>query len=274
MCQHWSFILATSALAVQNWFETTLTSGVTASTTTIDLNALPTGAEGYLVIEPDSEANREVIYYTSKTGSAVVLPSVGAGRGQDGTSAVSHAAGATVRMQVVAAYWEALQDMTAVSAAVGNQQVITGVPVQVVGTDYAAVATGTTTIPLDDTIPQNTEGTEFMSQAITPKSTTNILYIEVVFRCSISSAQDIIIALFQDSTANALAATSVYQATASGRSILTLNYKMTAGTTSATTFKLRAGPQSSGTLTFNGTAATREFGAITKSSIRITEVKA
>lgn len=105
--------MATTALALENWFETTLTSGITSTTTTIDLNNLPAGAEGFLVIEPDSEANREVIYYTSKTGSAVVCPSVGAGRGQGGTTNVAHSAGSTVRMNIVDGYWEALQDGTA-----------------------------------------------------------------------------------------------------------------------------------------------------------------
>ena len=34
---------------------------------------------------------------------------------------------------------------------------------QIVNSQTGAVATGTTTIPFDDTIPQNTEGTEFLS---------------------------------------------------------------------------------------------------------------
>lgn len=149
-----------------------------------------------------------------------------------------------------------------------------GAPVQTVSTSYSSVSTGTTTIPRDDTIPQNTEGTEFMSQTITPKSATNILVIDVVFGGSNSIANDMIIALFQDSTADALAATSFFVDTINGRAVLTLKHTMVAGTTSATTFKVRGGPVAAGTVTFNGSAGTRHFGAITKSAISITEYKA
>lgn len=158
---------------------------------------------------------------------------------------------------------------------VGNSQLALGVPVQVVSTSYSAVATGTTTIPLDDTIPQNTEGTEFMTQAITPKSATNILVIEVVAALAhTGSAENIIGAIFQDSTANALAANTAVQLTADGSMIITVRGSMTAGTTSSTTFKFRGGSNAAGTLTFNGRASGRLFGAITKSSITITEYKA
>lgn len=159
------------------------------------------------------------------------------------------------------------------SGGVDSLQLATGVPVQTVGTDFAAVATGTTTIPFDDTIPQNTEGDQYMTQAITPKSATNILYIEATLMISSSIATNLQAALFQDSTANALAAVDHYQATATGPVVLKLTYKMVAGTTSSTTFKIRAGADGVGTTTFNGTGGNRRYGAITKSSIRITEVK-
>jgi hypothetical protein len=76
--------------------------------------------------------------------------------------------------------------------------------VQVKNTQTGAVATGTTTIPLDDTIPQNTEGTEFMTLAITPTSSTNKLKIEVVSseRSRVSNLWTIV-GVFQDSTASA-----------------------------------------------------------------------
>lgn len=107
--------MATSALAVQNWFETTLSGGINASDTDIGLNSVPTGTEGYLIIEPDGTTTREVIYYTSKTSNSVVLTSAANGRGVDGTTAQSHAAGATVRMQITSGYWNALQDGTALA---------------------------------------------------------------------------------------------------------------------------------------------------------------
>lgn len=105
--------MATSNLTVENWFQTTLSSGITSTDTTIPLNNLPAGQEGYLVIEPDSTTNREIIYFTSKTGSAVVCTSAAVGRGVDGTTAVSHASGSTVKMNIVGAYWKQLQNGTA-----------------------------------------------------------------------------------------------------------------------------------------------------------------
>lgn len=158
--------------------------------------------------------------------------------------------------------------------AIGNTQLALGSVVQMVGTPYTDVATGTTIMPRDDTIPQNTEGTEFMTQAITPKSTTNKLVIEVLFQGGISIINDIIMALFQDSTANALAAADVFVDTAHGRVNFTMRHIMAAGTTSSTTFKMRCGPVAAGTVTMNGAASARNFGAITKSSIIITEYKA
>ena len=144
---------------------------------------------------------------------------------------------------------------------------------QMVYNTDSAVATGTTTIPDDDTIPQNTEGTQFMSQAITPKSATNILIIEVNAFVAFSVAADIEGALFQDSNANALAASTLRADAGAVHGILKLTHIMAAGTTSATTFKFRAGGGSAGTVTFNGKSSARLFGAIPKSSMTITEYK-
>jgi hypothetical protein len=105
--------MATPNLGFQNFFTTTLASGITNTDTTIYLNSLPTPSEGYLVIEPDSSTNKEIIYYTSKGANFVTLPSVAAGRGVGGTSAVSHNSGVTCQMNVVAEHFEALQDGTA-----------------------------------------------------------------------------------------------------------------------------------------------------------------
>jgi hypothetical protein len=148
------------------------------------------------------------------------------------------------------------------------------VVVQVVNGQTGAVATGTTNIPLDDTIPQNTEGDQYMSLAITPTSATHKLKIDVVFNGSVSVAEWIIVALFQDSTANALAVAPPYLSTGTGIATVTFSYYMTAGTTSATTFKVRAGKVSSGTMTFNGFSGARKFGGAIASSITITELTA
>ena len=143
--------------------------------------------------------------------------------------------------------------------------------VQQVNSQTGAVATGTTTTPYDDTIPQNTEGTQFLSLAITPTSATNILVIEVSAIYSSDTARNVTTALFQDSTANALAA-SIAFAGVQLPETPTFNYRMTAGTTSATTFKVRIGPDGAATITFNGVLGARKMGGVLSSSITITEV--
>ena len=153
-----------------------------------------------------------------------------------------------------------------------------GSVVQVASTSYSAVATGSgasSIIPWDDTIPQNTEGVEYMSQAITPKSATNILEIKVTFTwANGNSTQRGTLALFQDSTANAIAATSQYYPTLNESQQITLVHRMVAGTTSSTTLKVRFGTHQNTTTTFNGSATARLYGAIPKSTIVITEYKA
>jgi hypothetical protein len=144
---------------------------------------------------------------------------------------------------------------------------------RVIGRD-SAVASGTTTLPSDDTIPQNTEGTEFITKAITPTNTANLLDLRIKMNMgsSIDSAT-MAIALFQDSTADALAV-ATDQAAATFFKTIPLDHTMRAGTVSSTTFKVRAGTQSAGTFTFNGIGGTnRRYGGVYYSSINIEEIQ-
>lgn len=159
-------------------------------------------------------------------------------------------------------------------SSVTASKVSTGFAVQVVSTDFSAVATGTTVIPVDDTIPQNIEGDQYMTQIITPKLATNTLVIEVKALVSSSSTnQTLVAALFQDSIANALVAATCYENTATGMHTIAFTHSMVAGTTSAITFKVRCGAPNAGTTTFNGQSSARRFGGITLSCITVTEVK-
>jgi hypothetical protein len=147
-----------------------------------------------------------------------------------------------------------------------------GVVVQQVRTQTGAVATGTTIMPLDDTIPQNTEGDEYMTLAVTPTNASNMLQIDVTFVGGPNASWWLIVALFQDSTANALAAAMGFQANASAFFPVTFRHSMTAGTTSATTFKVRAGASGASTTTMNGVGGARYMGGVMASSITITEL--
>lgn len=144
--------------------------------------------------------------------------------------------------------------------------------VQMVNVQTGAVATGTGTIPFDDTIPQNTEGTQFMSLSITPTSATNILVIDVIAFVAPNQQVTMQGALFQDSTANALAASLQVVSTNNDRVQLdAFRHYMVAGTTSATTFKYRSGANAAATVTFNGRSGSRLMGGVMASSITITE---
>jgi len=150
----------------------------------------------------------------------------------------------------------------------------TGVLVQQAFSQISTVTTTTTVIPNDNTIPQNTEGAEFLTRSITPTSATNLLKITYQVNVACSTAFPAAVALFQDSTANALDAHLIELSTATsnfngGRSFV---YYMTAGTTSATTFKVRCGPTSAGTLTFNGASGAGIFGGVMFSSIQVEEL--
>lgn len=142
---------------------------------------------------------------------------------------------------------------------------------QVVETSYTTAASTSVAIPFDSTIPQNTEGVEILSLAITPTSTANKLYIQVSLpMVDGSGSLGICAALFQDSTANALAAGAVVSADVNFDQINFTHY-MTAGTTSSTTFKVRYGPQS-GTAYINQRSTGVTYGGVTAARLVIMEI--
>jgi hypothetical protein len=159
---------------------------------------------------------------------------------------------------------------------ISGYSVASGFAIQMQSVLYSAVATGTTTLPNDDTIPQNTEGDQYMTLSFTPKSATSTLVIEVsAFLSSSVVGQNMYAALFQDSVANALAAGGDRtDATTGTTRTLSFKYTMTSGTTSAISFKVRCGGNGAGTTTFNGVSGARLLSTTPKSSIVITEYKA
>ena len=102
-----------------------------------------------------------------------------------------------------------------------------------------------TTIPLDDTAPQNTEGKEYLTLAITPKNTNNILEFDFTsFVSANANNVHVTVALYQDSTADALYAIDGTATNTNDSVPVHLKFYMAAGTTSSTTFKIRFGPNS------------------------------
>jgi hypothetical protein len=147
--------------------------------------------------------------------------------------------------------------------------------VQKVYTQTGAEAHGTGLIPRDDTIPQKTEGDEYMTLAITPTKATNRLDITVIGIWSNSVARNpMVVALFRDDVADALAGIT-WDAKPNASDMdasACIIHHMVAGTTSEITFKVRAGGNQTGTTTFNGAGAARYLGGVMASSITIEEV--
>lgn len=138
---------------------------------------------------------------------------------------------------------------------------------------FGSVASTASLMPFDDTVPQNTEGAQFLTVTITPKSASSLLVINVSLFVTASTLGDLSVALFKDSVAGALSATSRSQAAGYSTS-LQLNHVMVAGTTSPIAFKVRAGSDLAGTLTVNGYGGTnRLFGGVMNSFISVTEIR-
>lgn len=158
----------------------------------------------------------------------------------------------------------------------GSGVPLPGWTVQQVREQTGAVATGTTQLPVDDTIPQNTEGDEYIDVSVTPTSAANLLEIEASLQLANNAATGHIgTALFHDAVANALTAMARNFASASNRWVTgQLKHQMLAGTTSSKTFDCRAGANVAGTTTFNGGAGVRDFGGVNNSFLSVTEIMA
>jgi hypothetical protein len=161
------------------------------------------------------------------------------------------------------------------SNAVTSDKVAPGAVVGMKTALFVAAATGTTIMPFDDTIPQITEGAEFMTITYSPQSTTNHVMVESLAWYSHDAANaQAGMALFRDAVVNALAVTEQYQNTATAVVQNSLMYDFVPGATTSITFRIRIGSQNAGTLTFNGQSGTRRYGGVATSYMKITEYKA
>ena len=146
---------------------------------------------------------------------------------------------------------------------------------QVVQAQSTSVNSTTDQITHDNSIPQNTEGEEMLTLAITPTNASSTLFIFVDFMVGTAgSGVGTIIALFKDSTANAIEAKIVDTGQNNYvQSDAKFIHKISAGSTSSQTFKVRIGCAGSGTTSMNSyNASDTTLGGVMKSSIVIMEV--
>lgn len=235
----------------------------------------------------DNAGTVELYLINTVSGTALYLPpenelitTTAIGTGADSAIVYSTSARTNVAHRVLG-YFESTQTTAGTWAAAASKIQLMGPGVRRTGdivqrklTVDSAVATGTTVLPVDNSIPQNTEGDQYLSQAITPSSAINFLRITSHVHVAHSADGNLAQALFQDSTAGALKASSLTAPATNNCVEGTMSHTMAAGTTSATTFKIRAGSNGAGTTTFNGASGARLFGGVIDSSILVEEIMA
>lgn len=142
---------------------------------------------------------------------------------------------------------------------------------------YTANTNIATDIPLDDTIPQITEGTEIVTATITPTSASNRVRVRFSGFASNNGAccgtGTVTVALFQDATANALTAVTHRAGVgASSPAQVTLEHEYVPGTTSTITLRIRTGRSGGGNLRYNGTNTARYFGGVAAATLVLEEI--
>jgi hypothetical protein len=127
-------------------------------------------------------------------------------------------------------------------------------------------------IPYDDTIPQSTEGTEYVTKAFTPLSTTSHVLVEFDVYAEVNGANSVcVVALFKDADAGALATTASNLTDGLGVNFH-VAYDYVPGATDEITFKIRYGPDGGGeTMTMGAVAAGLNYGDTMFYVLKITE---
>ena len=124
----------------------------------------------------------------------------------------------------------------------GLTNVSAGTLIRKVGYTISRQSISESSFPMDDTIPQRSEGTEFFSQAYTPSTANCDLYIycSAGVRERTTVADDVGMALFISDSTDALRVVTSYMSGYCQGEILHLYHKMPSWGVSAKTFSLRA----------------------------------
>lgn len=132
-------------------------------------------------------------------------------------------------------------------------------------------ATGATTTPLDDTIPQNTEGNQFMSLAVTLNSLANL--VKATHRAIYTSASAVYItaAIHENAVANAKGAGVSSTAGANQPFQVSVDFVGLAATTTPT-YTVRAGGSGASTVRFNGYNGAQVFGGAANGILEVWEI--
>lgn len=140
---------------------------------------------------------------------------------------------------------------------------------RVSATDTAETDVSTPALPLDNTKPQITEGTQVLSASITPELSSGKIVVDVSVTVYASTSKQVTLALFLNGGSDAIAVSTSIVA---GVATLSLKHEYAHGTTSAQALTVRAGPQTTGG-TFKANEATYNFGGLSRSIIELLETE-
>lgn len=144
---------------------------------------------------------------------------------------------------------------------------------------YAAYATNaslTAVIPIDDTKPQVSEGTEILSVTITPRSSTSRMRVRFQGAGAVDSVAVLgwSAAVFLNGATDALCAGTVTcGANLSHVAPVAIEFEHVPGSTAAQTYTVRVGPQN-GTLRLNGVVGGRYLGGALAATLIVEEIMA
>jgi hypothetical protein len=136
-----------------------------------------------------------------------------------------------------------------VNAETTKSSVRPGTLVQTVRNSASTVITVNVQTPDDNTTPQNTEGEEIITQAITPVYASSILRVRCIIPFGYvgsGGSGALTCALHRDSTADAVAVMRRFCTGVNTQDVVVLEHEESASSTAATTFKLRCGRDSTG----------------------------
>jgi hypothetical protein len=136
------------------------------------------------------------------------------------------------------------------------------------------LVTCSATIPFDFSLPQQTEGTEFLTLTVTPTDANNYLLADARMTFGTNNTIRGTMALFRDTTAGAIATAMARAQNAYQNNVSLMSPLILAASTNDTTFKLRAGSDlgGAGPLYVNGYSGNHILGLT--ATLTIYEIKA
>jgi hypothetical protein len=154
-----------------------------------------------------------------------------------------------------------------------NMATQTGAVIQSTYGIYTTSGVIATLIPVDDTIPQISEGTQILSLSFTPRFVNSKMVLRFVGLVSTDAANRISVAVFRDAGVNAVVATGTYIPVANAVvpvSFIAVDLPVTVATI---TYTVRAGMSVAGTMRFNGPSSGRRYGGVAATTFEVQEVR-